>query len=103
MHFNVDKTEEVIFSHKTFKLTHLPLYLGPEVIATTSEHKHRLNTCGSLRSTLRNPCFALDIDGMNSKILCSLRLYGCSQLDNVTNRMILDDSISYINKTKRFQ
>ena len=40
MHFNVDKTEEVIFSHKTFKLTHPPLYLGPEVIATTSEHKH---------------------------------------------------------------
>ena len=40
IHFNVDKTEEVIFSQKTFKLTHLPLYLGPEVIATTSEHKH---------------------------------------------------------------
>ena len=46
---------------------------------------------------------ALDIDGMNSKILCSLLLYGCSQLDNVTNRMILDASVSYINKTKRFQ
>ena len=46
---------------------------------------------------------ALDIDGINSKILCSLLLYGCSQLDNVTNRMILDAAISYIKKTKRFQ
>ena len=46
---------------------------------------------------------ALDIDGMNSKILCSLLLYGCSQLDTVTNRMILDATISYIKKTRRFQ
>ena len=46
---------------------------------------------------------ALDIYGMNSKILCSLLLYGCSQLDNVTNRMILDSTVSYIKKTKRFQ
>ena len=46
---------------------------------------------------------ALDIDGMNSKILCSLLLYGCSQLDNVTNRMILGATISYIKKTRRFQ
>ena len=33
---------------------------------------------------------ALDIVSMNSKILCSILLYGWSQLDNVTDRMILD-------------
>ena len=46
---------------------------------------------------------ALDIGGMNSNTLRSLLLYGCSQLDNVTYRMIVDVSISYIKKTKRFQ
>ena len=46
---------------------------------------------------------ALDIVGMNSITLCSLLLYGCSQLGNITGRMILDSSISYIKKTKRFQ
>ena len=46
---------------------------------------------------------ALDIDGMNSNTLCSLLLYGCSQFDNLTNRMILDASILYTQKTKRFQ
>ena len=40
MHFNVDKTEELIFSHKKCKITYPPFYLGPEVIATTSEYKH---------------------------------------------------------------
>ena len=35
---------------------------------------------------------ALDIDCMNSTTLCSLLLYGSSQSDNVTNRMILDAS-----------
>ena len=45
----------------------------------------------------------LDIDGMNSKILCSLLSYECSQLDSVNNRMILDASISYIKKKKHFQ
>ena len=46
---------------------------------------------------------ALDIDGMNSKTLCTLLLYGSSKLDNLTNRMILDASILYIKTTKRFQ
>ena len=36
----MDTTEEVMFSHMKFKLTHPPLCLGPEVIATTPEHKH---------------------------------------------------------------
>ena len=40
MHFDVDETEEMIFSRKKLKLIHPPLHLGPEVIATTPEHKH---------------------------------------------------------------
>ena len=40
MHFDVDETEEMIFSHKKLKVTHPPLHLGPELIATTTEHKH---------------------------------------------------------------
>ena len=46
---------------------------------------------------------ALESDGMNSNTICSLLLYGCSQLDGATNRMILDATISYIKKPKRFQ
>ena len=46
---------------------------------------------------------AFDINGMNSTTLCSLVLYDSSQVDIVTNRMILDATISYIKTTKRFQ
>ena len=40
MHFNVNKTEEVIFSRKRLKPSYPPLFLGPEVIVTKPEHKH---------------------------------------------------------------
>ena len=49
MHFNVNRTEEVIFFHKKPKLTHPPLHLGLQVIVTTTKRKHKTRRC-SLRS-----------------------------------------------------
>ena len=40
MHFNENKTEEVIVSCKRLKPSYPPLFLGPEVIVTKPEHKH---------------------------------------------------------------
>ena len=40
MHFNADKTEEVIFSCKRFKPNHPPLLLGNYQVAQKMEHKH---------------------------------------------------------------
>ena len=39
MHFNADKTEEVIFSCKRFKPNHPPLLLGNDQVAQKMEHK----------------------------------------------------------------
>ena len=40
MHFNADKTKEVIFSCKRFKPNHPPLLLGNDQVAQKMEHKH---------------------------------------------------------------
>ena len=40
MHFNADKTEEVIFSCKRLKPNHPPLLLGNDQVAQKMEHKH---------------------------------------------------------------
>ena len=40
MHFNSDKTEEVIFSTKRVKPWHPPLTLGNDVVMRKAEHKH---------------------------------------------------------------
>ena len=40
MHFNADKTEEVIFSCKRSKPNHPPLLLGNDQVAQKMEHKH---------------------------------------------------------------
>ena len=40
MHFNAEKTEEVIFSCKRFKPNHPPLLLGNDQVAQKMEHKH---------------------------------------------------------------
>ena len=40
MHFNTDKTEEVIFSCKRFKPSHPPQSLGTDRIVAKPEHKH---------------------------------------------------------------
>ena len=40
MHFNAEKTEEVIFSCKRFKPNHPPLLLGNGQVAQKMEHKH---------------------------------------------------------------
>ena len=40
MHFNSEKTEEVIFSTKRVKPWHPPLILGNDLVTRKSEHKH---------------------------------------------------------------
>lgn len=45
----------------------------------------------------------LDINDVNTAALCSLLLYGSSQSNLVTNRVILDSTISYTKTTQRFQ
>ena len=40
MHFNSDKTEEVIFSTKRVKPWHPPLTLGNDIVMREAEHKH---------------------------------------------------------------
>ena len=40
MHFNAEKTEEVIFSNKRNKLSHPILMFGGEEVAKKTEHKH---------------------------------------------------------------
>ena len=39
---------------------------------------------------------ALDIDGKNSTTLCTLLLYGSSQMDHVLSRMNVNVSIAYM-------
>ena len=73
--------------------------------AEREDNKHYLLHCPKFDSMhvdflcQLSEILAMDIDGMNSKTLCSLLLYGCSQLDNITNRVILIASISYSKKT----
>ena len=59
MHFNADKTEEVIFSTKRSKPLHDPLTLGTEEIERKTEHKHigmvldsRLSFRGHIREAI---------------------------------------------------
>ena len=40
MHFNAEKTEEVVFSCKRYKPNHPPLLLGNDQVAQKMEHKH---------------------------------------------------------------
>ena len=40
MHFNADKTEELLFSVKKMRPVHPPLRLGNEAITSKTEHKH---------------------------------------------------------------
>ena len=40
MHFNADKTEEVIFSIKRYAPLHVPLQIGNVDIDRKMEHKH---------------------------------------------------------------
>ena len=44
----------------------------------------------------------LDITDMDSKNLCDLLLYGSDNLNISTNRMIIEATISFIEKTRRF-
>ena len=45
----------------------------------------------------------LDINDVNATALCNLLLHGSSQLNLVSNSIILDATISYIRTTNRFQ
>ena len=44
----------------------------------------------------------LDITSMDSKDLCELLLYGTSELNVVENRIIIEATISFIERSKRF-
>ena len=44
----------------------------------------------------------LDITSMDSKNLCELLLYGTSDLNVVENRIIIEATISFIERSKRF-
>ena len=44
----------------------------------------------------------LDITSMDSKDLCELLLYGTSDLNVVENRIIIEATISFIERSKRF-
>ena len=45
----------------------------------------------------------LDLSDMNTNTLCSPLLYDSPYLNMITNRMIMDATISYIKATHRFQ
>ncbi len=45
----------------------------------------------------------LDIKNLDSNALCKLLLFGNSKLNVVTNRIILEATIAFIDKTKRFE
>ena len=44
----------------------------------------------------------IDITSMDSKSLCQLLLFGCTNLTVVENRIVLEATIAYIKATKRF-
>ena len=44
----------------------------------------------------------LDITSMDSKDLCELLLYGASDLSAVESRMIIEATISFMERSKRF-
>ena len=44
----------------------------------------------------------LDITNLDSNVLCNLLLFGSSQLNIVANRIILEATIAFIDKTNRF-
>ena len=46
---------------------------------------------------------ALDLSAMNTNVLCSLLLYGSPYLNIITNRMIMDATVSCIKATQCFQ
>ena len=44
----------------------------------------------------------LNISGLDSDVLCSTLLFGSSDLNVIENRIVLDATISFINRTGRF-
>ena len=61
-------------------------------------HKMRIDLLGQLSEIP-----GLDLTNMDSKALCELLLYGSPQLTIIDNRIILEATISFINRSMRLE
>ena len=95
MSFNPDPTkqaEQVIFSSKSIKAVHPPIYFSNSAVVTVPHHKH----IGLVLD--ESLTFA---EHIKEAVIKARR--GSGSCDSVANKMISESTIRYIKDTKRFK